>query len=98
VVPQRMGSDHPSVAPYGTVFTTRDGESMVLAVGTNKQFQSLCDVLGVPENGAFFKVLPFSRPAPEPCHRIATSLTTLATNSNCPLPTALHHRLAPPPL
>jgi crotonobetainyl-CoA:carnitine CoA-transferase CaiB-like acyl-CoA transferase len=46
-VPQRMGSDHPNIAPYGTVFPAADGEALVLAVGTDRQFQALCGVLGL---------------------------------------------------
>lgn len=46
-VPQRMGSEHPTIVPYGTLFTTSDGEQVVLAVGTDRQFQALCEVLGL---------------------------------------------------
>ncbi len=48
-VPGRVGSDHPNIAPYGTTYRTLNGESIVLAVGTDRQFRSLCDVLGVME-------------------------------------------------
>ena len=47
--PQRLGSDHPNIAPYGTLFTTADGHAIVLAVGTNRQFAALCDVLELGE-------------------------------------------------
>jgi len=47
--PQRMGSAHPNIAPYGTPFATADDRSIVLAVGTNRQFTALCDILGCPE-------------------------------------------------
>jgi crotonobetainyl-CoA:carnitine CoA-transferase CaiB-like acyl-CoA transferase len=43
--PQRMGSAHPSIAPYGTPYPTADGSSIVFAVGTDHQFATLCDVL-----------------------------------------------------
>ena len=46
VVPQRMGNQHPSVAPYEE-FRVADG-SMVLAVGNDRQFAALCEVLAVP--------------------------------------------------
>lgn len=46
VVPQRQGSDHPSIAPYGTLFPVADG-AVVLAVGTDRQFAALCAVLGL---------------------------------------------------
>jgi crotonobetainyl-CoA:carnitine CoA-transferase CaiB-like acyl-CoA transferase len=47
VVPQRMGNRHPSIAPY-EVLMTADGP-IVLAVGNDRQFGSLCDVLKVSE-------------------------------------------------
>ena len=46
--PQRMGSAHPNIAPYGTAYDTADGPPIVLAVGTDRQFAALCDVLGRP--------------------------------------------------
>mmetsp|Transcript_8502 Transcript_8502/g.11065 ORF Transcript_8502/g.11065 Transcript_8502/m.11065 type:complete len:442 (+) Transcript_8502:125-1450(+) len=49
-IPQRIGSDHPSIVPYGTVFeTVLDTEPIVLAVGSDKQFKNLCSVLKVPD-------------------------------------------------
>ena len=47
VVPERMGNAHPSIAPY-ELFSTGSGE-LVLAVGNDRQFADLCEVLGVPE-------------------------------------------------
>ena len=47
VVPGRMGNDHPSIAPYG-LFRAADGE-LVLAVGNDRQFETLCNVLGAAE-------------------------------------------------
>lgn len=46
-VSQRMGSAHPNIAPYGTVYRTADDEAILLAVGTDRQFQRLCSVLGL---------------------------------------------------
>jgi crotonobetainyl-CoA:carnitine CoA-transferase CaiB-like acyl-CoA transferase len=51
-VPNRIGSEHPSIVPYGTRFITQEGKSLVLAVGNDKQFQNLFSVLGL-ENWAF---------------------------------------------
>jgi len=48
-IPQRMGSLHPNIAPYGEIFSTKDDEWVVLAVGTDHQFEVLCDVLGCKE-------------------------------------------------
>jgi crotonobetainyl-CoA:carnitine CoA-transferase CaiB-like acyl-CoA transferase len=50
VVPRAMGNRHPSIAPY-EVLPCGDGE-LVLAVGNDRQFGVLCDVLGVPELAA----------------------------------------------
>jgi len=48
-IPQRMGTAHPNIAPYGDIFQGSDGVSLVLAVGTERQFQRLCEVLGKTE-------------------------------------------------
>lgn len=45
VVPQRMGTAHPNIAPYGDIFTCADGASILLAVGTERQFRRLCAAL-----------------------------------------------------
>jgi crotonobetainyl-CoA:carnitine CoA-transferase CaiB-like acyl-CoA transferase len=50
VSPKRMGNAHPNVVPY-QVFPTADGH-LVIAVGTDAQFQRLCDVLVLPELAA----------------------------------------------
>jgi crotonobetainyl-CoA:carnitine CoA-transferase CaiB-like acyl-CoA transferase len=47
VVPGRMGNEHPSIAPYAP-FPTAEGE-LVVAVGNERQFSALCQVLGAPE-------------------------------------------------
>ncbi|WP_306740178.1 CaiB/BaiF CoA-transferase family protein [Arthrobacter sp. B0490] len=44
--PQRMGNAHPSIAPYETL-QTADGP-LAIAVGTDRQFEALVRVLGVP--------------------------------------------------
>jgi crotonobetainyl-CoA:carnitine CoA-transferase CaiB-like acyl-CoA transferase len=50
VVGQRMGNAHPSIAPYA-LFATGSGQ-LVLAVGNDRQFQALCEVLGAAELAA----------------------------------------------
>ena len=45
-VPYRMGNAHPSVFPYEPL-PTADGD-LIVAVGNDRQFRVLCDVLGVP--------------------------------------------------
>jgi crotonobetainyl-CoA:carnitine CoA-transferase CaiB-like acyl-CoA transferase len=47
--PERMGSEHPSIVPYGTVYATADQKQVMLAVGNDRQFQQLCSVLNCPE-------------------------------------------------
>jgi crotonobetainyl-CoA:carnitine CoA-transferase CaiB-like acyl-CoA transferase len=46
VVPGRMGNRHPSIAPY-ELLRCGEGE-LVLAVGNDRQFADLCEVLGEP--------------------------------------------------
>ena len=50
VVPGRLGNRHPSIAPY-ELLRAGDGE-LVIAVGTDRQFGELCEVLGRPELAA----------------------------------------------
>jgi crotonobetainyl-CoA:carnitine CoA-transferase CaiB-like acyl-CoA transferase len=47
VSPGRLGNAHPSIAPYES-YAARDRE-IVIAVGTDRQFRSLAEVLGKPE-------------------------------------------------
>ncbi len=44
-IPQRMGTLHPNIAPYGEMFTSQDDKLLVLAIGNDKQFAALCRVL-----------------------------------------------------
>jgi crotonobetainyl-CoA:carnitine CoA-transferase CaiB-like acyl-CoA transferase len=46
-VPGIMGNAHPSIAPYSS-FHTADRD-IVIAVGNDKQFAALCDLLGRPD-------------------------------------------------
>jgi crotonobetainyl-CoA:carnitine CoA-transferase CaiB-like acyl-CoA transferase len=50
VVPTAMGNRHPSIAPY-EVFQAKD-RALVLAVGNDRQFRTLCDRLGRVELAA----------------------------------------------
>jgi len=47
--PQRIGTQHPNIAPYGDTFHTQDGKMIILGVGTEKQFANLCKVLKLEE-------------------------------------------------
>jgi crotonobetainyl-CoA:carnitine CoA-transferase CaiB-like acyl-CoA transferase len=49
-VPGRMGNAHPSISPY-ELYATGDGD-LVLAVGNERQFSALCEVLNAPELAA----------------------------------------------
>lgn len=44
-IPQRMGTRHPNIAPYGDTYTCSDGQILLLAVGTERQFSQLCRAL-----------------------------------------------------
>ena len=47
-IPQKQGSAHPNIAPYGDVFRSVCGDEIMLAVGTDRQFQQVCAILGLP--------------------------------------------------
>ncbi|MGY6562780.1 MAG: CaiB/BaiF CoA transferase family protein [Luteibaculaceae bacterium] len=44
-VPKPMGSAHPNIAPYGDLLLTADSKYLILAVGSDKQFEHLCELL-----------------------------------------------------
>jgi len=46
ILPKLAGSLHPNIAPYGETFKTKDGKLLILAIGNNKQFDSLLTILG----------------------------------------------------
>lgn len=48
-LPVPLGSGHPSVVPYGEVWECDGGESIVLAIGTDRQFARLCDAVDAPQ-------------------------------------------------
>jgi len=48
-IPTRKGSAHPNIAPYGDSFITSDGKRILLAVGSDRQFEDLIGVLGIPK-------------------------------------------------
>jgi crotonobetainyl-CoA:carnitine CoA-transferase CaiB-like acyl-CoA transferase len=51
VVPGRMGNEHPSITPYG-LLRAADGD-IVVAVGNDRQFAALCEVLEVTADARF---------------------------------------------
>lgn len=48
-IPQRIGSLHPNIAPYGEIFETSDHKHVTFAIGSDRHFQGLCQFLGLPE-------------------------------------------------
>ncbi len=48
-VPQRIGSLHPNIAPYGELFKTADHRTITFAIGSNQHFEKLCTFLEQPE-------------------------------------------------
>jgi crotonobetainyl-CoA:carnitine CoA-transferase CaiB-like acyl-CoA transferase len=46
-LPEKQGSSHPNIAPYGDTFLTFDDKEVLLAVGSDRQFQDLCSILGL---------------------------------------------------
>ena len=55
-LPTRQGSAHPNIAPYGESFLTKDGKRILLAIGSDRQFFDLLNVLnldGLSKNDKF---------------------------------------------
>lgn len=48
-VPQRIGSLHPNIAPYGELFETTDHKTITFAIGSNRHFKQLCTFLNLEE-------------------------------------------------
>ena len=48
-IPHRIGSLHPNIAPYGEIFSTKDGFQITIAIGSDIHFQKLGSVLSLPE-------------------------------------------------
>lgn len=44
-IPQRIGSLHPNIAPYGELFETLDGATVTFAIGSDDHFAKLCTEL-----------------------------------------------------
>ncbi|MBI1221410.1 MAG: CoA transferase [Bacteroidetes bacterium] len=49
VEPEAMGMLHPSICPYGEYLLTSDQKKIVLAIGNDKQFAHLCEILHMEE-------------------------------------------------
>ncbi len=47
-IPQKMGSAHPNIAPYGDVFITKDQLEILFAIGSDRHFKILCEILETP--------------------------------------------------
>lgn len=44
-MPQRIGSKHPNIAPYGEIFETKDKALITFAIGSDNQFEKLLSYL-----------------------------------------------------
>ncbi|PBQ34918.1 carnitine dehydratase [Sphingobacteriaceae bacterium] len=44
-LPKPLGSIHPNIAPYGELFETKDNQLVTFAIGSNKQFKNLCELI-----------------------------------------------------
>lgn len=48
-IPQRIGSLHPNIAPYGEIFQTKDQQLITFAIGADQHFKKLVSFLGLSE-------------------------------------------------
>jgi crotonobetainyl-CoA:carnitine CoA-transferase CaiB-like acyl-CoA transferase len=55
VRPQKQGSAHPNIAPYGDIFRTLEGFELLLAIGSDRQFTSLCKILNLDDGNEMYR-------------------------------------------
>ncbi len=48
-IPQRIGSLHPNIAPYGELFETKEKDLITFAIGSDSHFSKLCHYLQLDE-------------------------------------------------
>jgi crotonobetainyl-CoA:carnitine CoA-transferase CaiB-like acyl-CoA transferase len=60
-IPKRLGNLHPNIAPYGELFKTKDGKIVTFAIGSNRHFKLLCELLQLHdlENSEAYKTNQF---------------------------------------
>jgi len=46
-IPERIGSLHPNIAPYGEIFETKDQQLITFAIGSTVHFEKLCSYLSL---------------------------------------------------
>ena len=46
-IPERIGSLHPNIAPYGEIFETKDQQLVTFAIGSPIHFEKLCTFLSL---------------------------------------------------
>ncbi len=93
--PQPLGSGHPSIVPYGTLYRAAGGRPLVLAVGSDGQFRQLCAALGRPEWAADVR---FATNAARVAHRAELEerlAATIATVDGVALLAELERRAVP---
>ncbi len=49
ILPRRQGSRHPNIAPYGDMLLTKDGQWVMLGIGTQRQWEAFCQLIGRAE-------------------------------------------------
>lgn len=48
-IPERIGSLHPNIAPYGEIFKTKDEILVTFAIGSDQHFEKFTTLLELPE-------------------------------------------------
>jgi crotonobetainyl-CoA:carnitine CoA-transferase CaiB-like acyl-CoA transferase len=48
-IPERLGSLHPNIAPYGEIFKTKDEILVTFAIGSDQHFEKFTTLLELPE-------------------------------------------------
>ncbi len=51
--PERIGSEHPNIFPYGTIFRSKDHIDFVIAITSDAQFEKLAEIIQFQDIGLF---------------------------------------------
>lgn len=49
-IPKPLGTLHPNIAPYGEILLTKDGKQIMLAIGSDAQFEKLWKTLNLSQD------------------------------------------------
>ena len=49
-----MGTLHPNIAHYGDIIISKEGDKLVLAIGTDLRIDKFCSIIEMEKNNSLF--------------------------------------------